>query len=279
MNRGKGQVVTRLGGYTIIETLIFLAVSAAMFVVAMGFVSGQQNKAQFVNAVRDFEQQLTDVANNVSSGYYEYPSGLTCDVDGTYTPQPGSAGSGKCILAGVAIKLGNGGGGAYSTMTLVGSKVNSSGVDVHNLVEARPIVINSSINTRQLLNGAKVSCIDKNGGGCGTNNAAIGFFTKLTGSVTEDTGKNSIIRTDLLPYPAVNISDNAAAATSKINANIFGIDYSALGLTNPSNINPRSLSICILSGTTKQYAQIKINGAATGSLSITSEIFGGTVCP
>jgi type II secretory pathway pseudopilin PulG len=280
MNRGKGQVKTHVGGYTIVETLIFLAVSAAMFIAAMAFVSGQQNRAQFVNAVHDFEQQLTDISNNVSTGYYEYPSGLTCNVDASNTPQPGAAGSGKCILVGVAIKLGEGGDDeSYSTVTLVGSKVNSAGIDVHNLEEARPVPVSTSVSTKKLLSGAKVGCIERDSSGCVSTNAAIGFFTKLTGSVTEDTGKNNIIRTDLLPYFTVNLGDDMSGTLSKISANTAGVDYRTAGvLANPANMNPQSLTICLIGDATNQHAQIKISGATTGSLSITTDISGGTAC-
>jgi type II secretory pathway pseudopilin PulG len=279
MYRGKGKFKACVGGYTIIETLIFLAVSAAMFIAAMAFVSGQQNRAEFVNAVRNFEQQLIDVGNDVATGYYSYPSGLTCNADGSNNPQVGATGPNRCILLGMVLKFGEGGTlNQYSKVTMVGSRVNSANVDVHNLAETHPVPIETSVNTQRLF-GARVECVYKNSGGCGTNNAAVGFFTKLAGSVTEDTGKNNIIRTDLLIYPSVTFSDTISATYSKISATTVGVDYSTGGLASPANLNPQSLALCLVSDTTNQHAMVTIRGALSGSLTITSVISGGTACP
>ena len=67
MNRGEA----RRGGYTIVETLIFLAVSALLFVSTIILISGRQAKAQFTNSVRDLVSDITDVANDVANGYYQ----------------------------------------------------------------------------------------------------------------------------------------------------------------------------------------------------------------
>ncbi len=65
MNRGN-----RSTGYTIVETMIFLAVSSLMFISAMILINGRQSRAEFIQAVRVFEANLRDVANDVSTGYY-----------------------------------------------------------------------------------------------------------------------------------------------------------------------------------------------------------------
>lgn len=45
-------------GFTIIETMIFLAVSGALLASSLLLVSGSQNKSQFNNAVRDLNRKL-----------------------------------------------------------------------------------------------------------------------------------------------------------------------------------------------------------------------------
>jgi type II secretory pathway pseudopilin PulG len=290
MNRCKELGPARSSGYTIVETLIFLAVSSAMFVAAMLLISGQQNKAQFVNAVRDFETQLTDVANNVSTGYYSNPSNLTCAVDGSNNPLPTVSATatdtqgtnGKCIFAGIVLKLGDGSDSdSYSKVTMAGARLRTDGKDVQSLAEANPVAVDPSLSTKKLLYGARIQCIKRDSGPCtSTQNAAIGFFTKLAGSVTEPQGKDNTIRTDLIPYPTVSVSD-AANNMYKISATpTGGANYSTTspGLASTGVINPQSLDICILSGGTSQYALIHIRGAVAGSLSITTEIKAGSAC-
>ncbi|MEK7603237.1 MAG: hypothetical protein AAB459_03270, partial [Patescibacteria group bacterium] len=64
---------------------MFLAVSGALFVIAMGFISGRQNQAYFTSSLREFQQQIEDLINDVTTGYY--PTGsFTCQYD----PSPGN---------------------------------------------------------------------------------------------------------------------------------------------------------------------------------------------
>ncbi len=65
-------------GYTIVETLIFLAVTGALFASAMLMISGQQSKTEFSQAVRDIQSQIQDTANDVSTGYYSNPGNIAC---------------------------------------------------------------------------------------------------------------------------------------------------------------------------------------------------------
>lgn len=133
MNRA---VNGRSVGYTIIETMIFLGVSAALFITAMAFINGRQSRTEFTSAIRDFEGSINDIANDVSDGYY------TNNV--TYRGTPGmrlgctagptsvtlsattndNQGSNKgCIFIGKALQFvlaGNDGKQKYTAITLVG---------------------------------------------------------------------------------------------------------------------------------------------------------------
>jgi hypothetical protein len=89
MNRAEGG---KSRGYTILETMIFLAVSAAMFFSAMAFVSGKQNRTEFASAIRDAETSLNDIANDVSIGYYANTTTtgqrITCQTTTNSTTPP-----------------------------------------------------------------------------------------------------------------------------------------------------------------------------------------------
>lgn len=57
-------------GYTIVELLIVLTVTAITAVSALIVVRGQQQKSEFSQSVNNFSTKLTDIANDVSTGYF-----------------------------------------------------------------------------------------------------------------------------------------------------------------------------------------------------------------
>lgn len=57
-------------GYTIVELMIVLAVSAIIAIGAFSAINGQRQRNEFSLGVRDFEQTITDIANDVSQGYF-----------------------------------------------------------------------------------------------------------------------------------------------------------------------------------------------------------------
>jgi prepilin-type N-terminal cleavage/methylation domain-containing protein len=98
------------GGFTIVEVLIVLSVSALLAVSALVLVSGRQNKTEFMVAINNVQQQLQQIINETSSGYF--PSGnFTCTAGATY-PSIANGGSGQqgqngdCIFIGKALRFG-----------------------------------------------------------------------------------------------------------------------------------------------------------------------------
>jgi type II secretory pathway pseudopilin PulG len=80
---------SKSGGYTIVETMIFLAVSGFMFVIAAGFIQNKVTDAQFHQAVQTANHQIDQVIDNVSNGSYPGGSGSFTCIDG-----PGQADQG-----------------------------------------------------------------------------------------------------------------------------------------------------------------------------------------
>lgn len=280
MNRGADSQKSSLGGYTIVEVLIFLAVSAMLFVSTMLLLSGRQQRAQFVNAVRDFESRLTDVANDVSNGYYQVGS---TDFNCSYGPSfsSGTAGQGEhkaCIYLGRLVKLGEGSFGkeGYGVYSIVGNRTESpaaSSRNVENLGDANPTLFwtgNATVDDslreqKQFGYGTKVACVGVGGGvsGCtpGNSNGGIAFIARVTGVPAQyDTGSG--IRAELHVF---NMS------ISQTNPTTFG---SAVDATSKTE----SAVICLQSGTTDQYALVFLGSAGGSGLTIKSEIRGGDSC-
>ena len=72
------KVGTNSYGYTIVEVMIFLAVSSLMFLIAVGFISGKQNNVEFTLSVNTLKSDIQQVFNNVSSGYYASRNNFSC---------------------------------------------------------------------------------------------------------------------------------------------------------------------------------------------------------
>ena len=95
-------------GYTIIEVMIFLAISGALFVSASALISGRQERTMFQQSVNTMSQNLEDLLNDVSTGFYPSNSDFGCD-NSSGTPSiysvipPGSKQQGTnegCIFSG-----------------------------------------------------------------------------------------------------------------------------------------------------------------------------------
>jgi prepilin-type N-terminal cleavage/methylation domain-containing protein len=84
-------------GYTIIEVMIVLAVSAVTFLMAVTFINGRQQKTSFSSGVSEMASRLQDVMEQVTDGRYTDQQ-FTCQVTGS-----GSA---------AHLTFSNGGGGA-----------------------------------------------------------------------------------------------------------------------------------------------------------------------
>ncbi len=67
-------------GYTIVEVILFLAISGSLMSIAfIGFNTRQQN-TQFSQSMREIESQIADVFNDVSNGYFPNRGGLQCTI-------------------------------------------------------------------------------------------------------------------------------------------------------------------------------------------------------
>lgn len=146
-------------GYTIVETMIFLAVSSSLFIVAMVLVNGQQSKTQFSTMVREFDSKLLGVISNVSTGYYNNAGKFRCrNVSGipvidtiTLPPQGQNA---DCIFVGQYIRHAS---NVVSFTSHAGLRLNPvDGKQVISLAQANPRPIPPADDIT-LLSGSTVS--------------------------------------------------------------------------------------------------------------------------
>jgi hypothetical protein len=67
-----------LGGFTIIEVLLFLTISGFLLVTAIHMFGGQSGETAFSEGVREVYSQLQALSNNVSTGFYTNTNNFSC---------------------------------------------------------------------------------------------------------------------------------------------------------------------------------------------------------
>lgn len=156
--------VVNPAGYTIVETIIFLAVSALLFVSASILISGRQRKTQFAVTVRDFSSKVKSVYGNVASGYYNSSGQVTCTVSGGAISTLSSGGNDQgtnsdCVYLGQVLVSPQSGTNDFKIVSLVGLR-NTTGSppqEVQNLSDAKPKLYTETAETYSLAGAEFVS--------------------------------------------------------------------------------------------------------------------------
>ncbi len=73
-------------GYTIVETIIFLAVSGMLLVSVGTMINGRQERTRFSQSIDNMSQNLRDVLNDVSVGYFPSNNNVRCTPNGSVPP-------------------------------------------------------------------------------------------------------------------------------------------------------------------------------------------------
>src|SRR5690242_5295921 len=105
----------KIDGFTIVETLIVLAVTGALFLVAVLAVGGKQNETEFQQGINDANSSVQQLINQVQSGNYQAANNLSCD-GGTGSVQITASGSSTnsegtshdCVFEGKVVQFYNG---------------------------------------------------------------------------------------------------------------------------------------------------------------------------
>ncbi len=170
-------------GFTIIEAMIVLAVTSAMFIVAMLAFNGQQERTRFTQGTRDFESKLRDVANDITTGYFSDTKAFTCSGTGTEVSftVSGSNTQGtneSCIFLGKAVQLtGCSGGCTTLSFVTVAGKRQSAGKEVTSLTLAQPKVAPTAYNDDYIMqSGLRVTGVFDDEG---TEISGIALLTSL----------------------------------------------------------------------------------------------------
>lgn len=233
-----------IGGYTIIETLIFLVVSAALFFSVIGVYTVQNRRTQFYQSVQTFDQKVRDVLNDVDSGFYPTLNNIVCtDSGGTVAVSEGSVEQGKnqaCVFAGKALQL-NQNSGNYDIYTLAGRRAATTIDDAG----ARAITF---LRDRGFLSAGLVVTDVKTAAGTHSGLAVLSNFGEEVGSGDSGVGNRTALAT--IDTPVGN--DGSISLSS---ANIAQAD--------------RGILICLQEEGGGRKATILVGGSAQSGTEVT----------
>jgi type II secretory pathway pseudopilin PulG len=289
----------RSAGFTIVETIIVLAVSSMLATSAMLLVSGRQNKTMFQVASNNLKQQLEQIINETASGFYPNNNDFSCqgstggqpviNTDPVSYEQQGKNNS--CIFLGKALAFGidDPGSKAYIVYPLIGNRtVNIAGgiVNVSNFDEAKPIALApdtsgtpgrdySTVNqTENGLSFKGVLYTEANGAKTSKTYAVFAFADQL-GHYTANPDASLSSATQQLELFDYNLP-NAGWPNSAPNDSPNTVNF----INGPAGIDTAhditSVALCFASGTTEQSALYTISGH--GQLAVTMKIYGDTTC-
>jgi hypothetical protein len=187
-------------GYTIVEVMIFLAISSVLFAATIGLISGKQAETQFNQKMRDTRSKIQDWLNDVSTGFTGgNPDTQNCVISGG-RPQvnngmPPAGYTPSCIFLGKAIEFPVPGPNAdqLQTYSVFGCRLttcNSSGVLPTNLSQATPTP-QTALTETYSLEPATVKKVTAST--APTNSLLIGFFSSFnTENTAQQNGNNDL---------------------------------------------------------------------------------------
>lgn len=244
-------------GFTIVETMVVLAVTGVLFVSFAATISGKQSQTKFKQAINSVKTQLDEVVSQSQSGYYP-PGGFSCSANpgaskeikidtGSGTEQGANDG---CILLGKTVQFyTDSDPQRFIVYPVAGS---NKGKDFS---DSSPVIINDSRDEVFLEHGLTIAWARS--GGTKSWGVAFGpsFAYKASGS--PEYGSNT---TKTMP-----LGTNENAPEGQINAKL-------------KSASEGEMQICLVSGTTTGQSGLITIGGAAGSNTVSLSIKGNDTC-
>lgn len=269
-------------GFTIVEVMIVLAVTGALFISAAIMISGRTGKTQFQQSINQITDKIRGTINEVSVGYYANMGNFQCVSDGsTLTLKAGTNQQGSnsgCVFLGKAMQFGVAGTDPqqYVTHAIAGIQRDGNGDEIQTLAAAKPAVIypaapqtnapDDSV-TSALQYGLTVSKMYYDGNEA-NKIGAVGFVSSLGSYDTSGQLKSGSQQLSLIAIRNTALNASIGSTAALINANLPGSPVA------PAN----GVSICFDSGTTNQSGLVTIGGGNGRQLSVTLSIKGNKGC-
>lgn len=222
-------------GFTIVETMIFLAISGVTFVMAVTILGNQQRKTQFDQSVTYMESTMNDISNDTSTGVFPEISGVRCTTSGGAgdiqfrddpTANPGE--NNECVFVGNVVQLfdANESDEKYFVHTLVGKNDPTS----NSFSDTDPVPLYST----NLIAG------DSNFGESGTVEFSLPWGTTIKRAFYKDSTNNTIYVRGVA-YVYSNFGSKILDKTFTSGSASVGL-YAAVASSNPQIMTNSVLS-------------------------------------
>ena len=281
-------------GFTIVEIMIFLAVSGLILMGALLALNGKQNETEFHTAMNNLVSNLQRTVSYVSDGYYETPQGLQCTSTGG-APNISSSGGQQgqnfgCIMIGEVLEFGvsNSAGQEYDEYPVAGLQYvgGTPPTVTTNISQAEPTALYPAVGptVNEFGYGLNVHSICYGDSGynpgpssatcsyLGANNyenvGAVGLFTSFNGynaaignGTSLNEGSQSI---QIIPIPGSTLGLSSASVEPYINK-----------LCNSSNT---SNSTCATTAISQSYVTEGSGSPSAGVVSVINPDKGLNIC-
>ena len=259
-------------GFTIIEVMIFLAVSGFTFVIAASFINGKEAQAEFTSGMYSANSAIGSLINNVSNGDYPLPANTSffCNLStGTpvITQSAGQSFTPGCALIGkvIAPEINNNPYG-YRVYSVAGCEFyvnnvcsSTQALPPLTIAEEQPMVVGSLTQTKIWPNGIKIAKLLLINGNSVQNIGAFGIFSSLP----QENSNVLVSGTQSTQAVIVNGSQLSTNSDSNITSMVHN---SLLWLPNTEQI------IMCFSGANGHKASIMIGGVSGGQLNTTLQM-------
>lgn len=175
-------------GYTVVEVMLFLAISGVIFAGAAYVFSGQQDKTSFEQGMRDLSSQLQKYIDEVSTSVFLGGGNYICTISGSTgraqlsAGTPGQGTNQDCIFLGRAIQVVPTQQRIY-IYSVLGNKSTPNGEPVTSFANAMPEPALSSgtdLTEEYYAPWGKVTSSKITGAsGIATDSTLVGFYNSL----------------------------------------------------------------------------------------------------
>jgi type II secretory pathway pseudopilin PulG len=268
--------VKQINGFTIVETMVVLTVTGALFVAIAASLTGRQNAAEFTHSIQSVQSQLQQVINQVPDGNFP-DKNVSCASGGSSLVFSGGGNQGtnsECLFLGKVIQfhVHNAGGlttEQYQVYTIAG--LNTQGTAASPFAAAKPTVVQVGSNIANystaisLEYGLQVVWMRSNNNlscfALSCSIGAVGFLMEPGQAGNTGTGYSSgAQQVDLIPIRTTGLNQDLSTTVIKIQDSTTGSGgLQDVNLLTVAPINPTSgVQICFASGTTNQSGLVTI---------------------
>lgn len=279
----KGDKSPRPDGFTVVETMIVLAITGLLFASAVLLIGGRQRKTEFAVGVRQIQQSFQQIVNETESGYFPGNANFSCNVNpagGLSITTSGAreqGSNGDCIFVGKTIVVSGSHNDTLRVYTMAGRRV-VNGKDVEQLQDAQPTVIATStrnpsapnlINQIRLTNG--LSFKGARIGSTQITDAGVGGLT--IASTLADFNKTDTGQSGTQNFVLYRAGDSVSWPN---NANTQ-LEADTINASQWSGARVETVQLCFESAGTNQSGLITIGGNA-GGVGVALDIKSGKSC-